>query len=212
MNLSRHPLVRQLIFTVRLFRHPLDSMYELRYRQRGSVLSASLILLILYAVMVFDIGVTNFQFNLLGLRNTTPTQLVLYVFGPFFIWVTANYLVSSITHGQGRLQDVFVSAAYAMTPLIYLFPVIAVLSHALTLEEVAIYGFFRSVAVGWSAYLVFVHVMVVHQYDVGETVAVILWTFFTMAMMGLFGATLVMITIQSVNFLYEVFLEATLLI
>ncbi|MFW6234856.1 MAG: hypothetical protein ACOC4I_05750, partial [Spirochaetota bacterium] len=71
MNLSRHPLVRQLIFTVRLFRHPLDSMYELRYRQRGSVLSASLILLILYAVMVFDIGVTNFQFNLLGLRNTT---------------------------------------------------------------------------------------------------------------------------------------------
>ena len=212
MNVLRNPLVQQLMFTSRLFRHPLDSMYDLRYRQRGSVLSASILLLALYVVMVFDIATTNFQFNLLGLQSTGPGQLAVYVFVPFFVWVTANYLVSSIAHGQGRLQDVFISAAYAMTPLIYLFPIIAVASHALTLEEVVIYGFLRSLTIGWSVYLGFVHVMVVHQYDVGETVSVILWTFFTMAMMGLFGATLVMITIQSANFLFEVFLEATLFI
>lgn len=212
MNTAHYSVVRQLVFTARLFRHPLDSMYDLRYRQSGSVLSASILLLLLYASMVLTIGVTNFQFNLLGLQSTGPAELAVYVFLPFFVWVIANYLVSSISHGQGRLQDVFVSAAYAMTPLIYFFPIIAIVSHALTLEEVVIYGFLQTVAIGWAVYLLFVHVMIVHQYDVGETVVVILWTFFTMAMMGLFGATLVMITIQSANFLFEVFLEATLFI
>lgn len=200
----------QLAYAPRMLKHPIDAVYELRFARKGSAVSATILLLLFYLAQVFSIGVTNFVFNPLGLSGTNPGRLALFVFAPFAVWVIANYLVSSIARGQGRFQDVYVSAAYALVPVILFAPPVAVFSNVLTLDEAAVHGSLVTGMWIWTGFLAFVHVMVTHEYDVGETVRVILWSIFTMAMMVLFVAALGIISAQSANFIIQVFREATL--
>lgn len=185
-GLKRYRLVDDLVFMFRFIKKPADSFYYLKRDLRGSLGFALLVYLWVVVVRVLTLYVTAFPFS----PYTYPSEIrveneIVTVVVLLFLWNTANYLVSTITNGEGRVRDVVIGTAYSLFPYVLFALPIALLSNVLTLNEVFVFSFSQDLMWAWTALMLFIMVKEVHNYTFGETVRTILLTLFTMAMIAL---------------------------
>ncbi|MDD4988659.1 MAG: YIP1 family protein, partial [Candidatus Izemoplasmatales bacterium] len=101
-------------------------------------------------------------------------------FGIFGLFVFSNYLIATLSDGEGWLKDVFIASTYALSPLVVGILPLILLSNVLTQNEMVIYDLVVLVMLGWTAILVFLGIKEIHNYEIGETIKNLLMTAFTM--------------------------------
>ena len=209
--LRRVRLIDDFVFLFRFIRHPADSFYYIKVNERGSLLFAFL----LYGWVVFariaSLYLTGFIFS----PYASPTQIrvlteFIYAVLPLALWNAANYLVSTISDGEGRLRDVIIGTAYSLFPYALFALPIALLSNLLTLNEIFIYTFSTQLMWFWVGVMLFIMVKEVHNYSVSETIKNILTTLFTMAMFLLTGYILYVLFNQLYEFVHAIVQEVGL--
>jgi tetratricopeptide (TPR) repeat protein len=181
--LRRIRLIDDFVFLFRFIRHPADSFYYIKQGERGSLLFAFLLYAWVVVAHIASLYLTGFIFS----PYASPTQIrvqteFVYAVLPLVLWNAANYLVSTISDGEGRLRDVLIGAAYSLFPYALFVVPIALLSNLLTLNEIFIYTFSTQLMWFWIGVMLFIMVKEIHNYSVAETVKNILTTLFTMAM------------------------------
>lgn len=208
---QRHKLVDDLVFMFRFIKKPADSFYYIKRNLRGSLAFALLVYLWVIVVRVLTLYVTAFPFSPyaylseIRVENEIVTVVVL-----LFLWNTANYLVSTISDGEGRVRDVVMGTAYSLFPYALFALPIALLSNVLTLNEIFVFSFSQDLMWAWTALMFFIMVKEVHNYSFAETVRTILLTFFTMAMIALTVYILYILFGQVFDFVLAIFQEVGL--
>ena len=128
----------------------------------------------------------------------------------FFIWNAANYLISTISDGEGRVRDVVIGTAYSLWPYALFALPIALISNVLTMNEVFIYSFSLNLVWVWTGIMFFIMVKEVHNYTFSETVRNVLVTIFTMGLFLLTGYILFVLFNQLFDFVSAIFQEVRL--
>ncbi len=198
--LRRFRLVDDFLFMFRFIRQPADSFYYIKWNLRGSLLFAFLIFAWILIVRILTIYVTGFLFrsHTVWWQISIETEIV-YTLLPIALWITASYLVATISDGEGSLRHVIIGTAYSLFPYALFALPIALFSNLLTLNEVFIYSFSNQLMFFWCAVMLVIMVKEIHNYNFSETVRNILTTLFTMAMFMLTGYILYVLF----NQLYE---------
>jgi len=209
--LRHRRLVGDFLFLFRFLRHPADGFYYIKAKLCGSLLFALLLYLWVAFVRVLIPYVTSFIFN----PYANPSQIraeneIAYTLLFLTLWNTANYLVSTISDGEGRVRDVVIGSAYALAPYALLALPLALLSNVLSANEAFIYNFSSRLIWTWTALLFFLMVKEIHNYSFSETVRNVLLTLFTMAVMMLAGYVLYVLFLQLYDFITEIVREAQL--
>lgn len=204
---DRFPLLRQLQQAAVVLRHPIDGFVDLRYRERGSYASALILLLLAVGVLLAKQYYTGYPFTS-GPPEEASGGLLAARFGLLWLtWAICNYLISSITQGEGRFKDVFIGSAYALSPLIAFGLPAMVLSNALTLSEAAIYGFFDAVIWIWCGLLVFWKIQALHNYSVGEAARNAASTLLAALMLWLLGFIVYGLAAELLQFVRAIYQE-----
>ena len=185
----------------------MDSYYALRRESKGSVLSATVLYAVFAVVNVSSAFVTGFLFSTVDPTTFSLGMNLVTLFAPLFLWVLANYLVSSISDGEGRLRDVYTGTVYALAPLIIFLLPLSLVTRALTLNERFVWDFGMNILLAWSGLNLFLMVKEVHGYRVGETVRTILVTLFAMAIFALAAFVLYILVDQVRDFVYSIVQE-----
>jgi hypothetical protein len=196
-------LYKELKYSWQVMRHPIDGFYELQYLEKGSVLSATILIALFLICVIVNEKITNFVFNLNGLKDTSPLQLFVYCLVPLIIWVLSNYLVGAITNGNGSIKTIYITTAYALLPYIYFSIPIAIVSNVLTDAEKSIYGFLVFVVYAWVVIMLYLQVKEVQEYEIYESFKNILLIIFTAILIVIFSVALYGIVLQSYSFLIE---------
>ncbi|MCA9969418.1 MAG: YIP1 family protein [Anaerolineales bacterium] len=204
-------LVDDFVFMFRFIRRPADSFYYIKKDLRGSVAFASLIYLAVIAIRVLSLYVTGFTFNrysyLADIRvanEIVTTGLLL------LLWNAANYLVSTISDGEGRIRDVYMGTAYSLFPYLLIALPVALISNVLTLNETFLYTFSLNLMFVWIGIMLVIMVKEIHNYSFSETVRNILLTLFTMALLVLTGYILYVLFNQLFDFITAIAQELRL--
>lgn len=200
-------LVKQLLHTFRLMRHPVDGYYELEAEGKSSLLSAWILLALLFAVRLFEIYQTNFLFADWDVKKVNLFTEFLKVYVPFFAWVISNYLVSTINDGEGKFKDIFKGSVYALSPYIIFAGPVALLSRGLTRLEAVLYNFASTAIVVYCAFLFFMMVKEIHDYEIGQSFKNIFLTIVGMLIMALLAFILFGLSNQVTDFVYSIFQE-----
>jgi len=129
---------------------------------------------------------------------------VVLIFG---LWNAANYLVSTISDGEGRVRDVIIGSAYSLFPYALIVLPVAVISNVLTLNEEFIYTFSLNIMWAWTGIMFFIMVKEIHNYTFSETVKNVLLTIFTMALFVLAGYILYVLFNQLFDFVSAIVQE-----
>lgn len=206
--LQRYRLVDDFLFMLRFIKQPADSFYYIKRNLRGSLGFAALIYLWVIIVRVFSLYVMSFPFN----RYASPVQIhaenEIAMLGVLLIlWNVANYLVSTISDGEGRVRDVVIGTAYSLFPYALFMLPIALLSNVLTLNEVFLVTFSQQLVLAWTGLMLFIMVKEVHNYSFSETVRNVLTTLFTMGILALTAYMLYLLFGQLFNFISAIWQE-----
>jgi hypothetical protein len=162
-------------------------------------------------VRIVSLYITGFIFN----PFSSPWQIsveteILYTIVPLGLWIVANYLIASISDGEGSFRQVFIGTAYSLFPYALFALPITLLSNLLTLNESFIYYFSMQLILIWSGIMLVIMVKEIHNYSFRETVRCILITLFTMAIFLLTAYILYVLFNQLFEFIQAVIREASL--
>ena len=210
-GLQRVKLIDDFVFMFRFIRQPADSFYYIKKNYRGSLLFAGLIYLWVVIIRIVCMYLTGFTFNkyMNPANIQVGNELVITILA-IFIWNAANYLVSTISDGEGRVRDVVIGTAYSLFPFVLFALPIALISNVLTLNEVFIYSFSMDLMYFWMGMMLFIMVKEVHNYSFSETVRNVLITLFTMGLFLLTGYILYILFNQLFNFISAIIQEVGL--
>lgn len=203
--------VDDFVFMFRFIKQPADSFYYIKKDLRGSWQFAIAIYLWVIVVRVVSLYVTGFTFS----RYTSPVYIpleneIVKTLGLILLWNAANYLVSTISDGEGRVRDVLMGTAYSLFPYALFALPIALISNVLTLNEVFLYTFSLNLMWAWMVIMLFIMVKEVHNYSFSETVRNVLLTLFTMALFVLTGYIMYVLFNQLFDFISAIAQEVRL--
>ncbi len=210
-NLQRYKLVDDFVFMFRFIKQPADSFYYIKKNLRGSLGFAALLYALVVVIRVLSLYLTGFIFSkypspaYIRVENEVIIAILLIV-----LWNAANYLVSTISDGEGRVRDVIIGSAYSLFPYVLFALPIALVSNVLTLNEVFIYTFSLDIMWFWVGLMLFLMVKEIHNYSFMETVRNILTTLFTMALFVLTGYILYVLFNQLFDFVSAILQEVRL--
>lgn len=208
---QRIRLVDDFVFLFRFIRRPVDSFYYIKQNLRGSLLFAFLIYGWIVIVRLLTIYVTGFVFSPFSTSWQIQIETeITYTIVPILLWNAANYLVSTISDGEGSLRQVIIGSAYSLFPYALFALPIALLSNVLTLNEVFIYTFSNQLILFWCGLMLVIMVKEIHNYTVSETVRNLLATLFTMAMFLLTAYILYVLFNQLFEFVQAIVQEVGL--
>lgn len=164
-------MLKALNFSRFVIFHPFKGFWELKREKRGTVLSASAIILAVIIIFVIRRQFTGFVLN-----NNDPNEMnvlfqICYVLCPFLVWCIANWSVTTLMEGEGTFRDIYIASAYALVPLVLLNVPMVLLSQVLVENEVTIYTLLDSISIIWTAFLLIIGIMTVHQYSMFKTIA-----------------------------------------
>lgn len=210
-NLQRIKLVDDFVFMFRFITYPADSFYYIKKDLRGSLRFAVLIYGWVIVVRVLSLYITGFPFNpYTSLSDIRVENEIVNTVLLLFLWNAANYLVSTISDGEGRIRDVVTGSAYSLFPYALFALPIALISNVLTLNEIFLYSFSLNLMWLWMGIMFFIMVKEIHNYSFSETVRNVLITLFTMTLFVLTGYILYVLFNQLFDFISAILQEVRL--
>ncbi len=159
----------ELLYGFHVIFHPFDGFWDLKHEKRGSVRAA---------IVYIAIAIVSFYYQSIGrgyLLNpkeqfSSLFSQVISILVPLFLWVVANWCLTTLFDGEGSFKDIFVATSYALLPVpIFIIPS-TLLSNIVTNAEKDLISFASTIMFLWVGMLIFFGMMVTHDYSLGKNV------------------------------------------
>ena len=206
-RIGNQKTVRELTFSLYFLRHPIDGYYEIK-KGRASVMSATLLYGVYLLISVLGIHLTGFVFAANDPQKINIAFHLLQSLLPFMVWIGANYLVSTISDGEGSLKNLYISTIYAFTPYLYGILPMLLLSNVLTRNEEFVYTYGMAFLYVLCGINMFLQVKEIHNYTFWESVKNIWMTIIAITLFSIMAVIIYLLVNQEWDYVASVIQEA----
>ena len=201
---ARAPILRDVSLARRMDRRPDDTAWEIRRNRAGSVPGAVVLYLVFFASYMLYLTRKGFVYQSADVQDMDIGFIVLGFWVLLLGFIFCNYLVTSITDGNGTLRQIFLLPAYGLLPVICALLAVTAVSHALTYNEAFLLTIILIVGIVWSAVIIFLGLMTLHEYSFKETVLSLILTLMFMLILVIVCIILTMMWNSLRSFLVSV--------
>lgn len=204
-------LLKEMRYSLHVMVRPFSGYWDLKHEKRGSLASAAgLLLAYLLSVLAWNqfagfFFVTNREREAVNILMEAIRILV-----PYVLWVVASWSFTSLMDGEGTIKEIAIATAYALAPMIVITLPLIPVSNWVSQEEIAFINVLRGVGVVWTAYLLFVGMIVTHQYTIPKTLGTIVLSIVGMCILIFLSMLVVSLLQQALSFFITVYREAQL--
>ena len=171
-------------FSFYVLTHPFDGFYDLKHEKRGSLLLATVYILLWVLSNVLEHEVTSFLYNETGLQLVSLQKEFSKVLIVTLLFCIGNWSITTLMEGEGRFQDIYMVFGYSTLPLSLINIPLAFLSMCLTYSESTYYSILTVLAGIWFFFLLFTGIMTMHQYTVTKMLATAVLTVVAMLVLA----------------------------
>ncbi len=165
-----------LRYALYVMTHPFDGFWDLTHEKRGSLAAANTLLILTFLTNLWGMRYTNFMFNDVRWERVNIWSQVAGILAPLLLYVVANWCLTTLFDGKGRMKDVYMGMCYSLTPYILIMNPVTIISNVVTKEEGAFLVYFNYLALAWAFGLILVSVMQIHDYSLGKAIMAILFS------------------------------------
>ena len=170
------PVLSDILYAFKCARHPIDRYYDIKVNKHGSPLAAFIIYVVFFAVYMWYQTGKGFIYQYTDVEDMDMGAVIIGFFAILILFIICNYLVTSITDGDGTLKQVFMIPAYGLMPVMFAMVITIGASYVLTYNEAFILTVIMIVGVVWSVATIFEGLATVHDYEFGRTVVSLIIT------------------------------------
>lgn len=187
--------------------NPIESFYEIRYRDKGSVPLAVVCVFALSALFTINRIYAGFVVNSVNPRMIDGIAEMTAIFVILGLFCVGNWAITCLMEGEGRMRDIVTVAGYAMLPVVLFLGPATIVSNFVSLEEAAFYQIILGFGIVWTVILLLVGVMTVHNYTLFKTLVTMVLTFVTMLILVFLGLLVMDLLNQMYGFVYSIYTE-----
>ena len=173
MGIFLSRILKGLQYSLNLIFHPFKGFWDLKHEKKGNVYSAWVIVCLLSVLLILRRQFTGFILNFNKQNEMNVFVEILSVLAPLGLWCLSNWCITTLVDGEGSLKDIFITTAYALTPVVLINIPMLLLSNVMILEETVFYTVLDALSVLWAALLILIGIMTVHQFTMPKTIATI---------------------------------------
>lgn len=161
--------------------HPFDGFYECKHRSLKSTPLAAIGIILYGLLACLKYQYTGFVINTNPIHYMNSVTIFLSAVSVFLLFALANWTITTLFNGKGFLSDIVMVIGYALYPVVIGDVLYLILSNFVIQEEVMLLTALSAVAWVWFAFLVVAGLTTIHEYGFGVTLATILASFISMA-------------------------------
>lgn len=203
-------LSKGLRYSLYLIFHPFKGFWELKLEKRKNLWFASIILLLTIIVLIMQNRLTGYLLKPLGYKETNMILQATSILLPFLIWCISNWCITTLVDGEGKLSDIFIASAYALTPILLISIPLIIMSNVIVLDEIPFYTFFDSVSFIWAGALILIGIMTIHQFTFLKTIGTIIIALVGMACIMFLALLFFLLIQQMLNFAFLLYQELSM--
>jgi hypothetical protein len=165
---------------LRCLLHPFDSFYAVKEESKGSLIASAVIVIVFFLATIYQRQSTGYTFNRVDLSALNVWIMAARTIALYGLWVAGNWAVATWMDGEGKARQIAIVSAYAMIPYVAAIILSTLLSKALVQEEGMFLDYVTTVAMIWSTILMFIGLLIIHDYGAVKTLQSIALTFAAM--------------------------------
>lgn len=185
----------------KIARHPEDGFYDLKKRRKGSLRGAIIILAIFFITYLIYITSKGFIYQYVEIMDIDFVSVIVGFFAIIFLSIICNFLVTSITDGNGTMKDIFLLLMYSLAPAIIGMLSIVILSHVMTMQEAFFLDVILIVSICWSVILVALGMMEMQGYNLKKLLVSLILTVLLLLIIILVLLILFVLSQQLIDFI-----------
>ena len=163
--------------------HPADGYWDLIHAKRGSYAAANFFVILTLLTQIWRLRFTSFVVQNVNWEEVNVFEEFATILVPLAIFCICNWALTTLFDGKGHLGDIYMGTGYALAPYPMIQIPIIIASNFVTRDEVAFYNIFDTISILWCVMLLFMAMMMIHQYGFFKT---LLFTIFTIVGMLIF--------------------------
>lgn len=167
----------KLYYLKRALFHPFDGFYEIRFREKGSVKIATIILLLYGILKCISYQYTGFVMNENPVHEMDSIAIFISSVSILLLFIVSNWTVTTLFNGKGKLKDIYIVLCYSMIPMLVVDSLVIFVSNFVIEEEVMILQAISFIGIVWFVFLVLAGLCVIHEYSFGVNLVTIVITF-----------------------------------
>lgn len=187
--------------------HPFDGFWDLTHEKRGSLAAANFIVFMTLLTRILRLQFTSFLFIDVYWPRVNIFQQIISILLPLIVFCLGNWGLTTLFDGKGRLKDVYMGTAYALTPAVLLQLPMILLSNVITVDEGAFYTVLESVSLIWSGFLILIAMMMIHDYSFGKTILFTVMSIFSMLVIVFLILLFFNLVINGINYFVSLYRE-----
>ena len=206
-KVTERKIIKELRYMLYYIKHPIDGSYGIKREGKVSVASANILLItatLFYIINKYFCGFLTKTVKEGSFDIVSDIGMILIV---LVLTVGCNYLMCTINDGEGRLKHIYSSLIYSFGPYILITPLIFILSHVVSDNEIFFVNFANLCMWVWIGVLVFIAIREINNFTVKETVKIIFLTLFTILIVCLLAFIIYVLWSQVFDFIESVFGE-----
>ncbi len=189
------------------FVHPFQTFTDIKYKGYGSLPAAIVIIALFAFTSTLKITGSSFLYRTVDVYNYNSLFTLATTAGLLVLWIVANWLACTLMEGKGRMNEIAIVTAYSMIPMIAFNLLYTVLSYALSYEDAAILNGLATVMTIFTAFLLIVAIMTVHEYTFGKFLLSTIITVFFMILVVFVIFMMIIMLQQLFNFINTLYTE-----
>ncbi len=187
--------------------HPSECFRLVKEKHLGSVIISSIILAAFYIVTVLNDTAGGFAFTVFDFEKYNAFYVLLSTVGLVILWTATNWLVCTLLGGIGKLSEIYTVTCYSLIPLLFGRTVKLLLTHILTPDEGAFLNVFTAACIIYTAFMLIIGMMRIHDYEFGKFVGTAVLTVLAMIVVVFLIFLIFMLVQQVITWFGTVFVE-----
>lgn len=190
--------------------HPSEGYYWIRHQEKGSVAIALLLVIAFGLCFSLNRIYASFVVNDVNPRYVNSVSELSGVLLMFLMLCVGNWSITCLMNGEGRFKDIVIALGYAMLPMILTFILGTLISQVVAENEEAFYTIIMGVGIAYTAILMLVGIMQVHNYTLGKTLITLFLTLLAVIIIIFLLLLVSNFIMQVVTFIESIYTELIL--
>ncbi len=207
LKIGRRSLKEELLYAFHVIFHPFDGFWDLKHEKRGSVKSATIILLITVLSFFYKSIGSGYIINQSNATTQNVVGTIFAVILPLALWAIANWCLTTLFDGEGSMKDIYIACCYSLTPLPMFMIPLTIFSNFIVDDEKGIITIVSTIAFLWLGLLVFFGMMVTHDYTPFKSILTSIGTIVGMMFLMFLGLLFTMLMTQILKFVTNIATE-----
>jgi hypothetical protein len=189
-------------------RRPLDGFWDLIHEKRGTLAAANTIIILSFIVQVVYVTQCSFMWINVQKESFSMFYSLLYSVVPAGMFSLANWCLTTLFDGKGRITDIYMGYAYTMVPVLLIKVAITILSHFITADEFSMLVMLWYVGEYWGYLLILCMVAQVHDYSFPKAIFTTIVTLIATGIMAFIFLMFFAVVSDGIAYFYSLGQEA----